>query len=165
MNITTAAYLKNLKKLHRAMLTGVVLISFTAIVIITKGAKLFPDQEKWHNIGQYIAPILMLLGIVLSAILYQKQINAIVQKTDISLAQKLSDYRTASIIRWTCIEGAILVSVVLLFLTGNYYYLIFLFVLLVFFVMYTPSKDQIIAHLRLSSNEQNILNDEYAELA
>jgi fructose-specific phosphotransferase system IIC component len=141
MTTTSATYIKNLQVLHKALMVGVILFCSITVYIINQVNNAPKLDEQLHRFTIYIAPIIALLGILLSTILYKKSIDNILVKSNLTLGQKLEQYRKACIVRWAFIEGAMLFCTVLLFITGKYYYLIFLFILLVFFIMYAPSKE------------------------
>ncbi len=164
MITTSSTYIKSLQLLHRAMMIGVILFCSIAVYIINQVNNAPKLDEQLHQITIYLAPVIALLGIFLSTILYKKNIDNILITSNLSLGQKLEQYRKACIIRWAFLEGAMLFCTVLLFITGKYYYLIFIFILLVFFIMYAPSKEQIAAHLQLNADDRYILEDEYGEI-
>jgi hypothetical protein len=164
MKFTTGTYLKSLAMLHKGLMGGVVLFSGMVVFLINKTSKPGQYNEPLHGIFQYVVPLVAVLGIVMSTLLYKRKLDAILEKPDAALSQKLIGYRTACLTRWAVLEAATLCSTIALFLTGRYYYIIFLFLLLLFFILYAPAKEQVIAHLQLNTNEQYILEDPYAEI-
>jgi hypothetical protein len=162
MKFTTEEYLKSLKFLHKGLMGGVVLFSGIVVFLLDKTGKTGQYNENLHRVFMVLVPCMALLGILVSTILYKKKLDAILEKPDAPLSQKLTGYRTACVTRWAVLEAAMLFSTVALFITGKYYYVVFLFFLLLFFILYAPAKEQVIAHLQLNTDEQYILEDPYA---
>ena len=163
MKIQVGDYFRNLKLVHRVMLIMNILCSVLFAVIINVATPKLASTEALHNIMKYVIIAVVLLGFVGSNLHFVKKLIALKQ-SNTTLAYRLTAYRSASIIRWTLVEMPLIISNILLFITGSYYYIIYIFILLLFFIMYTPSKLQVMSYLNLSPNEQTLLDDDYNEI-
>jgi hypothetical protein len=166
MNPTTSGrYMRTLKTLHTVLLAGMML--FAAIAVILLGTKTFtgPEPGKMHDILKFLAPLAALSGFIGSTIIFKKQLDEINAALNSSLGQKLARYRTACIIRWALLEGPVILAVIGLLLTGNYYfYGPIIFLLLIFFLLYAPSEEKIKMQVKMSSAEQAVLDDNFGEI-
>ncbi len=163
MKIQVGDYFRNLKLVHRVMLIMNILCSVLFAVIINVASPKLASTEALHNIMKYIIIAIALICYVGSNYYFAKKIN-LLNNSIFTLAYRLTAYRSASIIRWTLVEMPLIISNILLFITGSYYYIIYIFILLLFFIMYTPSKLQVMSYLNLSPNEQTLLDDDYNEI-
>jgi hypothetical protein len=162
--LTSKEYLKSLQILHKALLAGVILFSFVTIFLINKTGFAPKVNESFKTIGFVLVPLAAVIGLISSTFIFKKQVDKILLNTSMKLVNKLELYRAASIARWAFLEAPMLLATIFLFLTGSYYFIAVSFIILIFYIMYTPSVAQISNHLQLSSNEQMILEDEYGEL-
>jgi hypothetical protein len=139
---------------------------FAAVVVIMLGTKSITLNTggKIHGILQFLVPVMCVAGFLGGNMLFKKKLDAINGHGG-SLFRRLTDYRTASLLRWAMLEGPVILAVIGLMLTGKYiFYGPFIFLMLVFFLLYAPSEEKIKMQLQLNGQEQAVLDDEYAEL-
>lgn len=152
--IPYASQLKNLKQIYYALLSGILLISAT-ITIVTNGSTETLSIPMLRII-KYAAPLFSVVCILLSSLLYKKIIDN-TTAVQSGLQEKLNGYKSACICRWAILEAGIIFNIVLYCITNYNYYLVIAFFILVFFILYAPSKAQAQNHLRLSEAEQRSL--------
>lgn len=156
-------YLRSLKTLHTALLLGMIAFSVTGVTLMMS-ASIFPEDNKsLHDIMKFVVPVVSVIAFLYSGILFKKKTDELKNGSNLSLGFRLNGYRTASLLRWVLLESAVFLSLIALLLTKEYYYAIFIFLLLVFFFLYAPSAEKIKTQLELNSQEQALLDDDYAE--
>jgi energy-converting hydrogenase Eha subunit A len=164
--ITSGAYMKQLKLVHKIMVTAIVLFSLI-VVIILKTANVDLAVQKsasFHSYAQFIIPILAIGALFGGSYMFKKMIDSINAQPQLKLSEKLNQYRSASILRWSCIESPMILSAIIYLMTGKYFYLIILFLFFVLFILYTPHEEKVKMHLNLSSKEASIMDEYYAEV-
>jgi hypothetical protein len=160
---TSGQYLRNLKMLHTTLLVFMILFCIIVVVLMSTGSFIQDNGQQLHRVMQFVAPLTTLAAIAGSAIIFKKRTDAL-KDSGLSLRFRLEKYRTACIMRWALLEGAVTVSLLAQLLTQQYYYSIFIFLLLVFFFLYAPSAEKIKMQLQLDGMEQARLDDVYQEL-
>ncbi len=74
-----------------------------------------------------------------------------------SLFEKLTEYRTASIIRWAMVEGCVFINLVFFIAAGNQYNLLVGILILGYFGFNAPTKSKIASSLQLDQKETDAL--------
>jgi hypothetical protein len=77
---------------------------------------------------------------------------------------KLVNYRAALIVKLALLEAPSFFTVIAYLLTGNYIYLGIVLILLIVFLLYTPTKEKLINELELPRDEVEIINNPEAEI-
>ncbi|HMU45358.1 MAG TPA: hypothetical protein PKC72_03270 [Chitinophagaceae bacterium] len=131
-----------------ALLTGVLLFSIIMIVVVqSRGPALVPD------IFSGVVVITAIAALFAAHFLYRKKLTEI-KNAVISLQEKLNLYRSSLILYLAFCEGAGLLSVIVFFLTGNYYLLVITAILLLFMYSKFPSVQKLSGELNLDSSER-----------
>jgi len=94
---------------------------------------------------------LLLGGVVVGKIVFQNRLNS--AKTKPTLKEKMTEYRTALVIRYAFLEGPTFFSLVSLLLTGYSLFLIVPCIVIAFFLTIRPSPDRAVMELELSNEE------------
>jgi hypothetical protein len=160
---TSGQYLRNIKMVHSSLLIGMIIFSVIVVVLMMTASLFEEDAASLHNIMRFVVPVVSVGAFIGSGILFKQKIDSVKQASGMSFGYRMDQYRSASIIRWAILEGAVMLALIAQLLTKNYYYSIFIFLLLVFFFLYAPSAEKIKSQLGLNSEEQAMLDDEYAE--
>lgn len=143
--------LKALNIIHKAMLTGLVLLS--AIFFYIVYAKLFvPSLVEMDRVFQVIAIVLAASGFFAGLFLFKKRLIQI-KEMQSGVKQKFELYRSACIIQWALLEGPCIFSLISFFFTGNYAFLALATALIILFALQAPSKDKIALQLGISGDE------------
>lgn len=152
--LSTSDFIRSLSILHLAMMIGQLLFSFIVLFLIFQNDLV--EVIISDSIFRFIVPVLIFIGISSGFFLYKTKLKNLVY---IPLSDKLQRYRTAVIIRDSLFEAPSLVAIIVTFLTGNYFYLIYTIVIIVLFLYLIPTKEKIIFSLSLSQDEIAKLED------
>jgi hypothetical protein len=143
--------LKTLNILHKAMLMGLVMFTSIAFALVYSG--MFKgDLKGEERILQVLAIVLSAGGFYAGSFIFKKKLNEIKESSQ-TLKEKMSAYRSASIIQWALIDGPAIFSVIGFLLTANYAFFMLDIVLMAVFAMLAPSKMKIVFQLQLSQQE------------
>ncbi len=137
---------KSIQILHYALLGGCLMIGFLLMA-------LGPDQTDMGNdlMMPMVIGLMTLSCIYFSSFIYNSRLKEVKNLGD--LDEKLDHYRTNSIIRWALLEGPALCCIVMMFLFGNYLFLIFYGFAVVALFLARPSVEGFIKDFKLTSQE------------
>ncbi len=137
---------KQLKIIFFTLAAGQVLYFVISLILIQKEMVIL--NKDYSTIGGFIVPLVVVMMVVASKLLYNRAINS---KVDAGDEEKLITYRTSNILKFALLEGANLFSITFYLLTGDFLYAgMFIIVMLIFFVNY-PGKEKFMAEFGLSS--------------
>ncbi len=158
--MTSGGYFKSVKIVHFALIAGIVFFALISTFLHQNGYKTFGEDLDGPFL--IIVPLLALAGIFTSNFLYKKRINEIDKQLPLSV--KLVNYRAALIVKLALLEAPSFFTVIAYLLTGNYIYLGIVLILLIVFLLYTPTKEKLINELELPRAEAEIINNPEAEI-
>ena len=141
--------------LYYALLTGQLL--FFAVAFWFSGSENFRANKELDEIFQIVVPIFGFAMMIFSRFLYNKNISAVDEKEDAII--KVGKYRTFKIIQWAQVEGASMLSLVALMLTGNHLYSAVFIFLIGYFFLVKPSKENFVSEMKLNSADAEGLLD------
>ncbi|WP_299534338.1 hypothetical protein [Ulvibacterium sp.] len=145
------SFLRTLTLLHGSLIFG--LIVFALFVYFqNRSFKVGTDS---HDYYLYIVPTIALLGYFLGKYLFQKQLQSVNRKDD--LTSKLTRYLTASIIQYALLEGPALFALASYYINGNALHLVIGLSLLAYLIKLRPKIDTVIKALPLSQTEEQQL--------
>ncbi|MEL6922741.1 MAG: hypothetical protein AAFO94_01755, partial [Bacteroidota bacterium] len=98
--------------------------------------------------------MIVLMSVSMSVILYRMRLKNVQTSTAMGLEEKITAFRSNSIMRWALLEGAALCSIILYFLEGNYLYLIYYCVPIVVLIMARPTIDGFIRDYQLNHEQE-----------
>ncbi len=164
--ITSGAYMKQLKMIHRIMVIAIVLFSLIVVVVLkmTKVDVVVEKSEDFNLYAKFIIPIVAIGSLLAGSYIFKKNIDRINREVGLKLSERLNQYRAASLIRWSSIESPMILSTIIYLMTGKYFYLIVLFVFFVLFILYTPHEEKVKMHLNLNEADAAIMDEYYAEV-
>jgi|CXWL01.1.fsa_nt_gi hypothetical protein len=149
--------LRAMRILAAALITGVVLFVVVVVVInLVKGSVMGKDELEYNNIFLYAAIGIALVCYMMARTIYKKKL-AVVKNAPASLADKLNQYMAMLITYMAPCEGAALFSVIVVFLTGNFFVLIVTVAMLAAMVSKFPFTKAVINELDLDWKEQQEL--------
>ncbi len=151
--LTSDQFLKSIKIIHMAFLSGTVLLLIVMTNMIGFG------NINFQNIDYTIlgfAGIGLISFIFIGKLIIDKK-NASIVNTD-KLMSKLITYRTNKIVQMALTEAPIMICIVLAFIFKEYALLVVAFLAIIYLFSIKPSKDEIIVKIPLSSSEKNYLN-------
>jgi len=129
-------------------------VIFAGIIFYLLYSKtIVPPMAAKQKMLQVIA-LFMAAGAISSGTgIFKKRLTLLKEQPLISTEEKLNSYRLGCILRWGLIEIASFFSIICLFLTGNYAFLVLGGVLIIYFAMQSPSKTKVAQHLDISSSD------------
>ena len=153
---TVKSYFMALQIVYFALIAGQLIFAFLSFYLIRSG--LFDgEQAELRNIFIYIVPVFVVGGLFISHLLFKSFLNNAKGKK--SLFDKLTNYRSALIIRFALLEGPSFFAIVVYLLTGDYLFLgMSGLIVLVFFTL-KPSVERAINDLELNSEETRRINN------
>ena len=140
------------------MLIG--MVGFTAVVLFIKSGN---GEINTHGLSfpfSIVVPVLAAIAIIVSKLMYSRLCKSAFTK--VKLSDKMQVYYSANIIRLALVEGAALFSIVVVFISGEIYFLLFTLLLFLIFYTFKPSRERAISDLKLNPEEATqIKNDEF----
>jgi len=114
------------------------------------------EDKNFTNIFLIISSFIAITCLAVGTTIYKKRISKIVNAVQ-SLHEKLNHYREAMIVYLAACEGAALFAVICFFLTGNYWFVAIVCVMLAAMLYRMPTKQRLTIDLQLNSQEQQEL--------
>lgn len=150
---TPQSYLRTISIIHIALFMGQLLFGLVALIIMPqKGINITNTRD----VFLFVVPIMAIGAFAASIFLFKKNVDLAINKN--SLKEKLMQYQTALIIRFSLLNGASLFGIVCYMQTGNLLFIIISGLLALYFLSLRPTKDKIENDLNLSY-EDKILFD------
>jgi len=154
--LTSKEYFRMLNILFYALIAGQVIFALVIVYLKLTGVSLnnFPEYKQTLL---YAFPFIVLAGIYASQAVYKSKLVPIKAKTD--LREKMSDFRTACIIRWALLEVPGSLSLIICFLTGDLLFIAVAAIVIGYFLMIRPSIEKTIIDLELDFEDQTKINN------
>ena len=156
--VTPKNYFKTVNILFLALVAG--LVVFAGILLFlnqTQREKIEFITPEVHQTLRWVAPAFAVAGIALGWVIFNTRLKALRLKDN--MAEKLSGYQSAMIIRFAFMEGPSLLALGLFYITGDYIFLYVAAFVILAFLFNRPSKSAIIRHLQLHDDERLLLED------
>lgn len=148
---TSAQYFRVLAILHSSFIFGQIAFAGMALFLRSTGGFTFED-ESLRTILPLVALALSVGGAAAGAAIFRRQREVL--RGQAVLSEKLAGYRSAQILRWALLEGPALFSIVTFLLTGVYWVLGLVGLLVALFVSYRPSPKRTVQDLLLSHEDE-----------
>ena len=145
------SFIRTLTFLHGSLTLG--LLAFTLFVYFQNRS--FTVGTDSNDLYVYIVPTIAILGYFLGKFLFQKQLQRIDRKDN--LTGKLVRYQIASLVQYALLEGPAFFALVIYYIKGNALYLVIGLSLLAYLIMLRPKIDTLIKALPLSQEEEQQL--------
>lgn len=153
---TSREYFRSLQIIYYGMIAGPLL--FILFIIYLKFSGLFEAQApEMKDVYIYLVPIFIIGGIVISNLIFKNRIKLAHNLP--SLLNKMSDYYSVQIIRLSVLEGTILFSIVVCFITGEFLFLAMGGISMMVFYTLKPSREKAAKDLELDLMDINTIND------
>ena len=152
---TSAQYFKSLNILHYILAAAQLLFAILAFILQKENEFTITPAS---NALRYAVSLIAVMGVTGGAILYQKQVNAI--KSRKNLSDKLTAYRSVIIARGAFLEFPSLFAIIAFVLTGEILFLGLTGSLIALFVFLRPTKEKVIKDLQLSAEEILFINND-----
>ena len=147
---TTGAYFKAQKIMFFALIAGLVFFFIAALLLRQTGS--FPDDFPYRNWLLVFIIVFAPLCIAGGILIFNRRLTAIREMS--SLAEKLTAYREAIIIRYTTMEAPSFFAIIAYLLTGSIIFPGIGLALIAWFFMMKPSIDKIAEDLALNPEEK-----------
>ncbi|MBK9591648.1 MAG: hypothetical protein IPO32_09120 [Crocinitomicaceae bacterium] len=137
-------YLRANSMLHFALLAGQIMLAIVFIVLTGKtDIILNPEGDLFF----VLVPAFALAALFISGFMFKKLLVQANSKT--TLAEKLSLYRPALLVRYAILEGASLFGLVAYFLNANLFYVFVSAFVMIYFFTLRPTKEKLEMDLQL----------------
>lgn len=155
---TSKEYFMTLIIIHAMLLFGqvVFLVVLYYLVVAGQGGM----SQELNDILQFVAPAFVIGGLIASALWVNKKLKSIKAKPE--LMDRLSEYRTVQIIRYALLEGPSLFALICFFLTGNFLFLAFAGIIILYFTINRPSRSKTSSDLELGIKERDLIEDPHS---
>ena len=158
--MTVENYFKANRIVHIAFVIGLVFFALVSFLMQLNGFGTI--GENGNKFAVYIIPIIALIGLISSTLLFKRKLNEC--KTKQNLKEKLTEYRSALILKFGIIEGTTFITLISYLLTGELIVLAVAGILIVAFITYLPTKGKLINDLELSFTDKQIINEPKNEI-
>ena len=156
MEIKIKKQFRGLNLLYLAILGLMSIAVVLSVVMVYKAGAIPVFASEELGTIKAIVIIALLVGIPVSHIFYYKKIKHINPK--LQLAQKISMFKTAFIVRISVLEAIGLLAIIGYFVTADKSFLYMFGVVFVLFIIHAPTKQRISNDLELSEEEDEELN-------
>ncbi len=137
--------------LHLALVSGQVMIATILFFVIG----ISPNAT--DNFMLSIVTCILSVGTIFaSAFIHKRKLEAL-DLTTMNLEEKLTNFRSTSIIKWAMLEGGNLMVVLISWITGNTWLMILFVVSLILLFMAKPTLERFAKEFRLSREEESQL--------
>jgi len=160
--VTSKEYFKILDILYFSLLAGQIIFAIITLYLTLSGT-INSQHKEFRDIFLILVPIFVAVGIYASNIMFKNKIN--LAKEKLSLIEKMSDYRSALLLRWALLEFPSFFSIIAFFLTGDFFFLGISALIIVFFINIKPNIDKVSIDLELSIGDKMTINDPDAIIA
>ncbi len=141
--------IKQLKVIFIALAAGQTGYFIITLILIEK--ELVTLNKDFSTVGGYIVPIIVIILVVASRLIYSRLIDSKTKGT--SEEEKLQIYRSGSIIKFALLEGANFLSVTFYLITGDFLYAAMFVIIIGIFFANFPSREKFISEFGLASYE------------
>ncbi len=143
--------LKTIQIIHIAFCTAVFLFAVVCLVVIKDDAYFELPFKSVEPIN-FIAPIVAVLGLIMSPILFKITLGDISQG-NLEDSSKLVRYQTAFLIRMAFLESGALINIVACLITHNLFFMLFAAICFTAMLLIRPSKDRIYTTLEIQDTD------------
>jgi len=152
--MTSRNFFKANQIVHIAFIIGLVFFALISFFLQLQGFGSL--GQEFNRASVFIVPVIAICGIIASKLTFKRKLNDCIGKT--SLKDKLTEYRSALIIKFAIIEVATFITILSYLLTGDLILLAIVGFLIIVFATYRPSKEKLFLDLELSQPEKQLLN-------
>jgi hypothetical protein len=145
---------KQLKIIFVALASGQIIYFLISLFLILQ--EVVQLNKDFSSIRGFLVPVVVVILVVSSKLLYNHSINSKVKETPIN--EKLLLYKTNNIIRFALLEMAGILTVTFYLLTGDFLYAGMFVILMGIFLVNFPSKERFISEFELPSFKEKTLN-------
>jgi len=152
---TSKEYFRSLMIVHAALLAGQVIFLFISFFLNASGL-IIADSGDLDRIFTIVVPLFVLAGITTSLVLTKTRLTQIREKG--SLNEKLTEYRSAFIVKLALLEGPSFLAIVCYLLTANPLFLGLAVFMIVLFFINRPTREKVSAELELHQHDIDLID-------
>lgn len=158
--LTSRNYFKALSILNLALVSGGVLSGLLiSILILTTNAS--ENSKGFSGIFNYMVPAFVVIGIIGGNNLFKKTLNQSGENLDLdlNLSSKMTNYRSALIMKYALLEGPALFAIIAAFVSHQIGLMAYAGLLVLLLLYSRPTVKSTIADLKLDQQESSIIED------
>ncbi|HEX7356439.1 MAG TPA: hypothetical protein VF270_01870 [Ignavibacteriaceae bacterium] len=144
-----ANYFPSLNLIFFALLIGQLIYFFVGIFLIQSGN--INGFGGMNTVFMFITPVVVLSSIIASKYIYTKQVTEF--DKSLPLVNKMTSYRTATIIKLALLEGANIFSISIMIITASYFYAALFLIITALFFLNRPTKEKLIMDYEISDDD------------
>ncbi len=145
--------LRTIQVIHSSLMAGLILFGAVVVFLLTSGSQ---QVNEGLDMMVYIPPVLFVMAYFAANTLFNTFIKK-AREGNLELQQKFAPYQTAHIIRLALMEGTGLFATVVTMITGVYYVMIVLLLVLLFFASKFPTVLRMEEEMGLTPEEKEQL--------
>lgn len=154
IELTPNKFIRTLSIIHIAISLGTIILGIFFYSQYVGDVKI--DFSNSKELYFYLVPGLALIGVLGGNYMFQKKITELSNIK--SLKEKLTEYQTASIIKYASLEGPAILGIFAFQEEGNLYYLFISIILIIILLAQKPSKVKIESEINLNYGQMNQFN-------
>ena len=158
--LTSRNYFKALSILNLALVSGTVLFGLLISVLILT-TKASDNSIEFSGIFNYMVPAFVVIGIIGGNNLFKKTLNQSRENLDLdlNLNSKMTNYRSALIMKYALLEGPALFAIIAAFVSHQIGLMAYAGLLVLLLLYSRPNAKTTIAVLKLDQQESLIIED------
>jgi hypothetical protein len=153
---TPQDFFKTLRTIYLALLTGQVLFLLVSVYLVMMTG-FDAGLQDLKDVFLILVPVFVAGGYLGGRMLFKNSMNT--AKSRASLAEKLADYRSASIVRYALLEGPLMLSIIAYMITTEISFLVISIFIIAIFLTLMPGIAKVSADLELNSDEERQLRN------
>lgn len=154
--LTSGAYFKSMQIVYYALFAGPLFMGIILFFLYQTGS-LAATAQDLRDIFIYIVPLFAVGGLVSSNLMFRSLLTKI--KSRQTLKEKMTEYRSALVVRYALLEGSSFFSIVAYLLTGDILFLGIAGLIILYFLLLKPTIARAVKDLELNPDDEHSLND------
>lgn len=157
MKQTADEFFRAIIVVYYGLLIGQVIFGLLTVYLINY-IQISPEGNDLKDVFLYIVPFFVVGGVIASYLVFNNRLKAIDPGCGLTL--KLTEYRSALIVRYALLEGPSLFCIVTYLVTGYIVFILLAAFIIFIFLTIKPSRERAIRDLKPNADEEKaILGD------
>jgi hypothetical protein len=148
-NINPSKIISNLNIIFLALISGQVFYLLVGLFIIQSGDR--NGMTDLNQIFMFIIPVINVSLILAAKFIYRKNLTNL--DKSLPLKQKINSFQSNNIIKLALFEGANIVNISIMIITGSYFFAALFVVIIALFLLNKPTKEKFIMEYEISPND------------
>jgi MFS family permease len=158
---TSKDFFRTLQIIFLGLIIGQILFGLVSL-FLNQTEDWKPVAAELKQVFIYIVPVFVIGGYLGGKMLFKRSMRAAQKKAGLSV--KLSDYRSACIVRYALLEGPSMLALISYLITGELSFLVMAAFIIAIFLTIIPTPQKAITDLALDLNDEQKLNNPDAEI-